>query len=231
LQITFDTATVTPREAVALIALLDTVSPGALLAAYDAAWEDDTEEKVTAPSQVGMSGRTAPVDDVTAAFGPAAPLTPPPPCEPVQAEGGPVDADGLPWDDRIHAKTADGGGSLTADGRWRKKRGVADALVQVVTAELKGDIPPPPVDVPAPPVTVATAPDPAPSISSAVPPIQLFQRLMGKITPAQNAGKLTVVDIAGMCEAVGVKMLGDLIQRPDLLEIVEAQVDAKLAAG
>ena len=39
MQITFDTATVTPREAVALISLLDEVSPGALLAAYDATYE------------------------------------------------------------------------------------------------------------------------------------------------------------------------------------------------
>ena len=168
----------------------------------------------------------APVDDVTAAFGPAAP---------VPSEGGPVDADGLPWDDRIHAKTADGGGTLTADGRWRKKRGVADALVQVVTAELKGEIPPAEggdVVPPPPPVTVATVPDPAPSIASAapVPPIQLFQALMKKVTPLQNAGRLSVVEISGICQSVGVKALGDLLAKPDLIPVVEAQIDALAAA-
>jgi hypothetical protein len=246
LQITFDTATVTPREAVALIALLDTVSPGALLAAYDAAWEDDAEGTATTPAHVGMP--RAPVDEVTAAFGPADSLSPPPPPEPVQTAGGPVDADGLPWDARIHATTADGGGSLTADGRWRKKRGVADALVQSVTLELRAalpaspiceadEVPPPPVAVPMPPAQTSESAPPVPAASPALPvstapvqpPIVLFQGLMRKVTPLQNSGKLSVIEISGICQSVGVKALGDLLTKPDLIPVVEAQIDALAA--
>jgi hypothetical protein len=51
---------------------------------------------------------------------------------PAQA-GASVDADGLPWDARIHASSK----ATNADGRWRGKRGVDDAVVTQVTAELK----------------------------------------------------------------------------------------------
>jgi hypothetical protein len=55
-----------------------------------------------------------------------------------------LDKKGLPWDARIHASSK----TINADGTWRQKRGVADALVTTVEAELRqvmalprGDIP------------------------------------------------------------------------------------------
>jgi len=236
LQITFDTATATPREVAALVALLTSVCAAPFADASPARLVADDSEATQKLQAAVVPPAPAPVDDVTAAFGPADPP------EPVQSAGGPVDADGLPWDVRIHATTADGGGSRTADGRWRKKRGVADALVQTVTAELRAALPASPIcaadtvdisDICAAEggdVVVPPEPPPAPAPAAVHPPIVLFQALMKKVTPLQNAGKLTVLDITGMCETVGVKKLGDLLQRPDLIPVVEAQVDAIAAA-
>lgn len=66
----------------------------------------------------------------------ASPAVPPPPAG-ITASPAPsgvdVDADGLPWDARIHSSNH----AKVADGTWRKKRGVADELVALVTAELR----------------------------------------------------------------------------------------------
>jgi len=45
-----------------------------------------------------------------------------------------LDASGLPWDGRIHAAAK----SLNKDGTWRARRGVDEATVTTVTAELRG---------------------------------------------------------------------------------------------
>lgn len=65
-----------------------------------------------------------------------------------------VDAKGLPWDARIHAKTK----ATVADGTWRARRGVDAATVVVVEAELRGRMgvapPAPPIAAPAAPVAI-----------------------------------------------------------------------------
>lgn len=109
------------------------------------------------------------------------------------APGLDLDADGLPWDARIHASSK----VKNADGRWRGKRGVDDAIVAAVTAELRialgnapvaaspvvpapvaqtAAIPTPPVpaapdvpNVPAPPATIAAPVVPAPVATTNVP--------------------------------------------------------------
>lgn len=67
-----------------------------------------------------------------------------------------VDADGLPWDERIHS----GNHGLNKDGTWRKRKGVDAAIVQTVTAELRGKQPDP-IDPPAP-VQIPDRPIPLP---------------------------------------------------------------------
>lgn len=82
------------------------------------------------------------------------------------ASGTPTkDATGLPWDARIHSTPA----SLTAKGVWRSKRGVDDALVASVTAELKGAVLPA-----APPAPPAPAPLPTPSTTPSPTPYESF---------------------------------------------------------
>lgn len=45
-----------------------------------------------------------------------------------------VDANGIPWDKRIHS----GNKKLNADGTWRRMRGIDDATFNRISAELKG---------------------------------------------------------------------------------------------
>lgn len=47
------------------------------------------------------------------------------------------DADGLPWDERIHSSAK----TKMVDGRWKLKRGVAPAVVKTVLAELRSAAP------------------------------------------------------------------------------------------
>ena len=79
--------------------------------------------------------------------GAAVPSPPQPQPTPPETQ---IDADGLPWDKRIHSRTP----TIKTNGRWRQKRGVDPALVAQVTAELKGEPAQPqpqPAAVPAPP--------------------------------------------------------------------------------
>lgn len=94
-----------------------------------------------------------------------------------------LDADGIPWDERIHS----GNPTLTADGRWRKKRGVSEVYYGQIHAELTGTgttsdataqsgsptaetqaAPPPPVSA-APIAPPAEAPN-APATPTVAPP-------------------------------------------------------------
>ncbi|HRQ13039.1 MAG TPA: hypothetical protein PK205_07020 [Promineifilum sp.] len=57
------------------------------------------------------------------------------PMEPVNTAAPAFDSSGLPWDARIHAATK----ATTADGKWRRRRGVADEFVTAVEAELRAN--------------------------------------------------------------------------------------------
>lgn len=48
-----------------------------------------------------------------------------------------LDSTGLPWDERIHS----GNKTKNDDGRWKKRKGVADNVVDAVTAELRKTYP------------------------------------------------------------------------------------------
>lgn len=64
---------------------------------------------------------------------------------------GTVDSEGLPFDERIHAKAAQ---PFKADGTWKRRKNISDELYNSVRAELKARI------APAPVVEVAPAPEP-----------------------------------------------------------------------
>ena len=84
-----------------------------------------------------------------------------------------LDAKGLPWDGRIHAGTA-AKPIKVGDGSWRKRRGVDDATVATVEAELRQVMAAPgPNATPAAPTAAASpepAPAPAPTAAPAAPP-------------------------------------------------------------
>jgi hypothetical protein len=101
------------------------------------------------------------------------------------------DRDGLPWDERIHAKTK----VLVADGTWRKRRGVEDAVVAAVEMQLRGtpvaEMPPvappapvaemPPVAPPAPVAEMPPVAPPAPVATVGLDLSQFMQHMTGQM--------------------------------------------------
>jgi hypothetical protein len=87
---------------------------------------------------------------------PAAPAVPAAPAAPAAAAPAGVDVDkaGLPYDARIHSKPP----SKKKDGYWRQKRGVDEATVASVTAELQQAMAAPPAGPVPPPMFAESAP-------------------------------------------------------------------------
>jgi hypothetical protein len=146
-----------------------------------------------------------------------------------------TDADGLPWDERIHASTR----SMKADGTWTRRRGISDETYDAVMAELRASVaagtdvgeaqelpviqePTPEPDsaaqafapaVPTPPVPPVPVPAvPAPPTASAAPE---FHELIRRVTPLQAAGKLDAAGVSSLLGAVGLKSIADLIKADD----------------
>lgn len=97
------------------------------------------------------------------------------------AATGNTDASGLPWDERIHASTK----TIKKDGTWTKRKGVADALVTKVEAELRAGIAAPAAVVaPQAPVNpvVAVAGPTVPTLAVTTPvvvaPVTKYQSLV-----------------------------------------------------
>lgn len=99
-----------------------------------------------------------------------------------------TDKNGLPWDERIHAGTK----ALNGDGTWKKRRGVDDATVAAVTAELTGAAPAPtPEPTPAPQPEPTPEPTPAPTPAPSTNRIQDFQQIVQEL---QKAGTAAAAD-------------------------------------
>lgn len=178
----------------------------------------------------------------------------PPPAPGASASGVDLDADGLPWDARIHA----GGKAKNADGRWRARRGLNDgALVARVQAELRalmaapgpvaGGVPPapagnvPPVPpaslvpspgspalIPAAPTGAAAGGQPQAAIAG-TPDTAGYIALVTAVTGAVTAGKLSEAEVAASCLEFGVPALALLATRLDLVPSVAAKISAILA--
>lgn len=180
-------------------------------------------------------------------------VVPPPPVSsgvvPVSPPAGvDVDAEGLPWDARIHGGTKE----KTAKGVWKRRRNTDDAEWDRVRAELKQvmsagasptpiealaarvpdaaaafsvpNVPPPP-----PPAPVATVP-PAPAATAApdirpapapAPDIGAFGALLKRIIEAQDAKQITVEQTNQAVQSMGLNTIGDLLNQPDLVAPVE----------
>lgn len=164
-----------------------------------------------------------------AAIVPAAPVT-----LTLQAPG--TDKSGLPWDERIHS----GSKALTADGLWRKKRGVDDSLIAQVEGQLKQLM-----ALPAPgfasTVTEIIAPAPTPiALVAAVPapPIalevvdgrQAFINFIGTVSKAIQDQKLTQVEILAVLAKYGIPTLPLLANRFDLVPQVAMDVEALIVS-
>lgn len=151
---------------------------------------------------------------------------------------GALDADGIPWDNRIHtaAKTQ------CKDGTWKLRPGVDKDLVAQVKAQLQGvqalPVPAPPVEaaptIPAPPVAdpaaALFAPPPpaatvaAPVASQGAPAPATFAELIKALTPRLTAGTLTADQVNAACQTVGLATCNLLAARQDLIPAVWSQL-------
>lgn len=118
-------------------------------------------------------------------------------------EGVTVDANGLPWDARIHSS----GKTLLADGTWRLKRNVPDDERAEIEAELKQLM-----AIPVPPVNDAVAPPPPAGTAK----ITVMPQLIKAITGA-GLGAMMVTEAV---KSVGLENISQLGARPDLVPAV-----------
>lgn len=154
-----------------------------------------------------------------------------------------LDKDGLPWDIRIHAGTK----TKNADGRWKAKRGVEDALVAQVHAELRQVLAATPAAAPVAqqvPVT-AQQPWPFPGQAPGAMAVQIggqpaaaipgdhsavFSALAIYVAGELARGRCTQDEITSICLKHGVPSMPMVLNRPDLLPIVDAEIRNMLAA-
>lgn len=130
----------------------------------------------------------APVQDALKANAAPVPQPEPQDDEPTNDAPPATDKNGLPWDERIHAGTK----ALNADGTWKKRRGVDDATVAAVTAELTGAAPTPePTPAPQPEPTPEPTPAPTPAPVPSTNRIQDFQQIVQEL---QKAGTAAAAD-------------------------------------
>ena len=141
----------------------------------------------------------------------------PDPPQPEQAATDHLDADGIPWDVRIHAGTKT---RLKADNTWKLKPGVDKALVEQVKAELKGVQA---VPVPTPPAaTLADAVTVSATLQAPTGPTT-FAELIKEVTSRITAGQMTPDQVNGAVSLVTngqLTMCNQLAARQDLIPAV-----------
>ena len=117
-----------------------------------------------------------------------------------------VDVTGIPWDGRIHASSR----AKIADGKWRTKRGVTDAQVATVQAELMNTWGSPNAPTPTPTPTPTPPPPPATGVDP-------FLTLMKGVTAQFNTGAVTLERINEVLAPLGIPAMPALAKRPDLI--------------
>jgi hypothetical protein len=187
---------------------------------------------------------------IAAAPAAPAPLVPAPPVPP--APGVDLDAEGIPWDGRIHASTK----TKTAKGVWKTLRGLNDeGKVNRVKAELRaalgaprggpvvdtapapavpqppaaagaGTVPPVPGAVPAVPGVPPVAAAPAPNGEAET--VTTFPQVMKKISGLRvgQFPRMTQDELTEILALSGLPSLPSLATRVDLIPDVNANIDA-----
>lgn len=157
----------------------------------------------------------------------------------------PLDSQGLPWDSRIHASTK----TFIADGSWKLRRGVDPTEVEKVKTQLKElmavpqalvtdlhrgvtTVPVPPAHVVIPQLAEVTGnvgvpPEPKSHyLIDQVPAAVTLTDLIGRMSAAIAAGKLTQANVTEICVKRGVSEFMLLSSRPDLLPLIDADMKA-----
>ena len=144
----------------------------------------------------------------------------------VESEPSEVDAHGIPWDSRIHAKNK----SRTANGVWKLGRNISPSFAKEVLAELRSKycttthfpIPPaitPPAPVPPPPVSAPVAivpppPAPTPLPQTPVAAIDPYETLLNRVTTGMSNKTLPIAAVnnilRGFKDANGIPLAANL---------------------
>lgn len=155
-----------------------------------------------------------------------------------------VDSAGMPYDGRIHQKAK----GKKKDNTWKLIKGIDENIVKAVVAELaarKGAVAPVSLPasgntVPVPPVSNGAAPSgvPAPPAGASspvpVPPApavgsvgaSAYRALIDKITDLTRNQKITAAKVMELCQRHGAPNLMQLNSMPDLVPLVDKDVDA-----
>lgn len=118
-----------------------------------------------------------------------------------------LDVNGLPWDERIHAKTK----STNKDGSWKKGRGVTDAQIAQVEAELR-----------------ARTASPIPNAGNGVPPSQPPSPAQPSYPsqPAMSAPAPAVAPVNTPAPQSAVSQVGSTVPMPQPPAQIPAQPQA-----
>lgn len=176
---------------------------------------------VPVSSGAAVPSATPPMPQPIVPAPPSAGSIAPPLGAPIPAPGTELDADGLPWDHRIHAgsKAIDKG-----DGKWKAKRKVAAELVSAVQAEHRAILG---VAAPVPAVPAVPSPPPVPPVPAAAnitppapsgaQPVISFAELIPKVTAALAAQTIDQAKVLTVLSAHGVATLPGLMAHPHLV--------------
>lgn len=138
-----------------------------------------------------------------------------------------VDANGLPWDNRIHSR----GKSKLANGCWKVKRELNPALLQQVEAELRQAISAP-APLVAPPVNPQVPGIPvSPFVADPIAPAQNdFPYLMALVTECTTTNRITSAEVNEIVKGFGIPSFPLTATRPDLVPSIIDAIKAKVGA-
>lgn len=134
-----------------------------------------------------------------------------------------LDADGLPWDSRIHSDAAV---KLSAKGQWKTRKNLPDGYKAQIEAELRAVMGAPTatmasVSAPAPSPAAPSAPAaPTPPSATAVAPAAPGAMTFADFTRYLVSNKVDQGKVMVQVQKVGLTSIPDLAKRPDLIPAV-----------
>lgn len=140
---------------------------------------------------------------------------------PTADNGVELDADGLPWDNRINTKRK----GKTQKGVWKIAPRLTPELIATVKNELKilmsAPVPAAPTQVTPTPVNPATAP-----VTPAAPAGMSFTDFIGKHVQRQMENMEYPDKMDAVIEKHGLENIEALQQRPDFIPVIDSELDA-----